>query len=144
MNPAAGAPNMSLSKPPKIIMCGVGKLQKMACKESRPRGPGFGLSLEGGFRRLCSVQPTHGVLASGSTPSRREILDYAPEGRAYGSENAMVYWKKIPTPIFCNFKQRSLGFSDAWSSTAIYHHSLKLLQAQPIISDLLNGPGFEY
>jgi len=29
MNPAAGAPHMSSSRPEKIILCGVGKLQKM-------------------------------------------------------------------------------------------------------------------
>ncbi len=28
MNPAAGTPNMSSSRPEKIILCGVGKLQK--------------------------------------------------------------------------------------------------------------------
>ena len=55
-----------------------------------------------------------------------------------------VLEKQNPTLIFCNFKQRSLGFFvvayssraiDHHSSTPMLHHSLKLLQAEPIISD---------
>jgi hypothetical protein len=30
------------------------------------------------------------ILASGSTPSRRGILDYVPEGRSYGSERNAI------------------------------------------------------
>ena len=57
----------------------------------------------------------------------------------------MEYWKnENPTPIFCNLKQRPSKLSDALSSRAIDHHSstpilhqsLKLLQAEPNISDL--------
>ena len=63
----------------------------------------------------------------------------------------MEYWKnENPTPIFCNFKQRPSKFSDAessramdhHSSTPILHHSLKLLQAEPIISDLAQRTRF--
>jgi hypothetical protein len=51
---------------------------------------------------------------------------------------------KNPAPIFCKFKQMPSGFSDAWSSqeidhhssTPILHHSLKLIRAEPNISDL--------
>jgi hypothetical protein len=57
----------------------------------------------------------------------------------------MEYWKnENHTPIFCNFKQRPSRSSNAkksrmidhHSSTPILHHSLKLLLAEPIISDL--------
>ena len=43
-------------------------------------------------------------MASGSTPSRRGILDYAPEGRAYSSERseAAFFFSefRIPTSEF--------------------------------------------
>jgi hypothetical protein len=69
---------------------------------------------------------------------------WPPARRSYGSERVMEYWKnENPTPIFCNFTQRSSRFSDALSSQAIDHHAsipilhyaLKLLQAEPNISD---------
>ena len=61
----------------------------------------------------------------------------------------MEYWKnEHPTQIFCNFKQRTSRIYDALSSRAIYHHSstpilhhsLKLLQAEPIVYDLAQLP----
>ena len=99
-------------------------------KESRPivdpalvcgEGPGFGLPPGRGLSMtlLCSTY--------------------------LWSLGVMEYWKnEIPTPTFCNFKQRASRISevksasaiDHHSSTPILHHSLKLLQAEPIISDL--------
>jgi hypothetical protein len=58
-------------------------------KESRPKGPGFGLPPGSG---LC-------ITLLGST--------------YLWSVGVMEYWKnEIPTPIFCNFMQRPSRFSD--------------------------------
>jgi hypothetical protein len=59
-------------------------------KESRPKGPDFGLSPGRGLcvTLLCSTY--------------------------LWSDGVMEYWKnENPTPIFCNFKQRPSRFSDA-------------------------------
>jgi hypothetical protein len=69
------------------------------------------------------------------------------------SVGVMEYWKnENSTPIFCNFKWRPSSFSDAWSSRAIdhhsstptLHHSLKLMQAEPSISDLKPMKRFDF
>jgi len=63
----------------------------------------------------------------------------------------MVYWKnEDPTPIFCNFKYRTSGSFDALSSreidrhsiTPIRLHSLRLLQAEAIVSDQIKRTSF--
>jgi hypothetical protein len=64
-----------------------------ASKESRPKRPGFGLPPGRGLsmRLLCSTY--------------------------LWSVGVMEYWKnENPTPIFCNFKQRTSRISDAYSS----------------------------
>jgi len=49
MNPAAGMPNMSLSRPEKIILCGAGKLQKMVRQFFESK------ALEAGSKWLCLI-----------------------------------------------------------------------------------------
>jgi hypothetical protein len=52
----------------------------------------------------------------------------------------MEYWKIKPNSNFCNFNQRHWDslmhkVDERQTSTPILHHSLKLLQTEPIISD---------
>jgi hypothetical protein len=47
----------------------------------------------------------------------------------------MEYWKnENPTPIFCNFKQRTSRISDAYSSRTIDHHS-----STPSLLEIVTG-----
>jgi hypothetical protein len=59
-------------------------------KDSRPKGPGFGL------------------------PSGRGLSMTLYCSTYLWNVGVMEYWKnKNPTPIFCNFKQRTLRISNA-------------------------------
>jgi hypothetical protein len=71
-----------------------------AVKNPGPKNLALVCPLEGGSPGLCSAQHTYGVLASGSQSLR------------LGESNGVLE-KQNPTPIFGNFKQGSLGFSDA-------------------------------
>ncbi len=125
---------------PKAAMVQVGRTYFLGCHYIGDRLSHL-VALVLGSRKLVKYPGLTGY----GLPPERELSMTLFYSTYLWSVGVMEYWKnENPTTIFCNFKKRTSIISDAENSLAIdyhssaptRHHSLKLPQAEPIISDL--------